>query len=283
MSKYVPPRFRFWRASVIGGPGTPGGAPTSPPGGAGDGSAGTPFFWLAADQETYTDAAKTTAAGDGDSVYVWGQLGSVLHDVTLLPLDVTQAVAAARPILRTDYGGAGFSALEFHQAPNTQYLETSGEPDLTGAVTILAAIYLDAGATGGEILNVFQVGTSVENEIRFAVDTLSHVVISRPYSTDQTGTSEVARGEWAIVAARVQTAGANDAELWYDGYGNLDTGTLNDDGVHNVGDLWVGRFDSQFFTDNMDGAIGEILMYNQALTDADMTAALLYLGNRYGV
>ena len=57
--------------------------------------------------------------------------------------------------------------------------------------------------------------------------------------------------------------------------------TLNDDGVQNAGDLWVGKFDSQFFDAVMDGYIGEILVYGSRLSDADMTQALQYLEGRF--
>lgn len=238
------------------------------------GPPGTPFLWYKAGVECFNDAG-VTPAGDGDGVQEWHDQGSV-------GLDIAQVVGVNRPTLRTDYASSGKPGLEFVLSP-TQYLEASGEPDLIGPITVLAAIYLNASGAG-EIINTFFVNTANANQLRFAVQATDEVVMSRPYSSDATGTDSVPRSQWVVVAAKVGPAGSPDTLLYSDG-SNVppQSVTLNDDGVHNTGDLWVGRFDSQFFDANMEGAIGEILVYNSELSSGDMNLAIAYLEGQHGI
>jgi len=232
------------------------------------------LLWWKAGVETFSDAGVTPAV-DTDPVYQWNDQGSS-------GLDVQQVNPATRPIY--DAVLTGYPALAFTTA-GTHYLEKSGEPTMTGAVTVLAAIYLDASG-GGEIVNVFQVGTAVDNQLRFAVDAVTDkLVFGRPYGAgDITSSASVPRSQWVVVAAQIGPAtGATDAYLYPTGTGSGEGRTLNDDGNHNAGDLWIGRFDSQFFTANMDGGIGEILIYGSELNGADMLQALAYLEQQHGL
>lgn len=232
------------------------------------------LLWYKAGVEVFSDAGITPAV-DTDPVYQW-------NDQSATGLDVQQVNVADRPIY--DAVLDGYPALTFTTAGG-HYLEKSGEPDMTGAVTVLAAIRLDASG-GGEIINSFQVGTAVNNQLRFAVDAVTDkLVFGRPYGAgDITSTALVPRSQWAVVAAQVGPAtGAADTMLYPQGTGSGESRTLNDDGTQNAGDLWIGRFDSQFFTSNLDGAIGEILVYGYELTAPEMSQALAYLEQQHGL
>lgn len=247
-------------------------APTAPP----EAGVGGPLLWYkAATTNAYSDDGVTPIT-DGGLVYRWDNLGTYTGGAPP-GLDLLQVVSGSRPTYRADYQSSGHPALEFTTAGG-EYLEKAGEPDLTGAVTVLASVYL--GASGaGEIVNSFQVNTANPNQLRFAVQEADdYLVFSRPYSTDALGTNAVARSGWVTVAARVGAAGSPDTELYHQGStGSPQDVTLNDDGVQNAGDLWVGRFDSQFFDAQFNGGIGELIIYDFELSVDDMALALAYL------
>ena len=230
------------------------------------------LLWWKAGVETWSDNGFTPVV-DTDLIYQWDDQGAS-------GLDPDQTYAPDRPVY--DVSLSGYPAAVF--VPN-QYLQHAGEPDMTGAVTVLAAIHL-AATGGGEIVNCFQVGTTINNQLRIAVDAVTDkLTFGRPYGAgDITSSVSVPRSQWAVVAAQVGPAtGATDAYLYPTGTGSGEGRTLNDDGTQNAGDLWIGRFDSQFFTANMDGGIGEILIYGSELNGADMLQALAYLEQQHGL
>lgn len=244
-------------------------APTAPP--------GTPTLWWKAGATCFSDGGITPCT-DGASVYQWDDDGAT-------GLDVQQVTENTRPTYRADYASSGFPGVEFAEAANADYMEKAGEPDLAGPVTAFAAIYLDA-AGGGEIYNQFQANTANANDFRLAVNSADDkLVFGRPYGLgDIESTAAVAREQWAVVGVAIGAAtGSADTTMYPAGSGSGESKTLNDDGTHAAGDARIGGFDSQFFDETHDGAIGEIIIYNSLLSAADIATLITYLEGQHGL
>ena len=255
-------------SAALGGGGAS--APSAPP--------GTPTLWWKAGATCFSDAG-TTPCTDGAAVYQWDDAGAT-------ELDLQQTVEVNRPAYRANYATTGYPGVEFAEASDADYLEKSGEPDLTGAVTAFAAIHLDA-AGGGEIYNQFQANGSTENDFRLAVQAADDLLVfGRPYATadDQVSTATVLRSQWVVVGVAVGAAtGSADMTIYPRGAGSGEAKTLNANGVHNDGDARMGGFDSQFFDDTMDGAIGELIIYHSLLSAGDLATLIAYLEGQHGI
>lgn len=263
---WLPRAIGMARASAIFGAGDGGGAPSAPP--------GSPLLWYKHDGDLWSDAGSTPIA-DGEGVYQIDDEGST-------GLDPQQSNASDRPVYRADYASSGYGGVEFHEASGNDYWTKAGEPDLSGPITCFASIYADTPYAGGEIINVFNGGSGSANAWRFAVGANAKLVASRPYSTDIETTAAVTLNAWNVVGARVKAAGAGDTDFYLN-EGVTENKTMNDNGSHTTGDLWIGRFSSSGFSDNFEGAIGEIVVYDSALSDEDTALLLAYLRGRVGL
>lgn len=112
----------------------------------------SPALWLKADTGVYTDAGKTTPAGNGDAVYVWA-------DQSGHGRDAVQATSGRRPTLATaavnGHNAVAFNPISLNflvsnfggtlTQPNTEFLVL----DITGA----AGTQVFAEGAGGSIGN----------------------------------------------------------------------------------------------------------------------------------
>ena len=237
-------------------------------------------FWQKKNTNLSTTASPViTPPTDGQAVQEW-------NDFSANAIQSRQLIALDRPIYRADYATTGFVGIEFKVAPNNQYFRAA--PGLlvpmNGSVTVMAAINLDAGVVFGEIINRHQPGLNNPSAFLMNIDAASKLEIARPFSTTILSTGTVTRSAWVVVGVRIQLAGPSDVKMFLDGETVTEIHTLNDNGTASpLQELWTGRFDSAAFQANFNGAIGELLVYDTDLSDADITTLITYLEGQFGL
>jgi hypothetical protein len=237
-------------------------------------------FWQKKNTNLSTTASPViTPPTDGQAIQEW-------NDNSANAIQSRNLIATDRPIYRADYLTSGFIGNEFKVAPNNQFLRAAPGAlvPMNGAVTVFAAIFLDANPAFGEIVNRFEPGLNNPGAFLMNIDGSDKFEIARPFSTTVLSTGTVARTVWVVVGVRIQAAGASDTKMFLDGETTTETTTLNDDGTAAaIQELWTGRFSSGAFQANFNGAIGELIIYDSALSDADITTLVDYLEGEFGL
>lgn len=229
-------------------------------------------LWLK-DTGTFQTVDGTPATADGDPVGEWeDQSGTANH--------YTQATAGLRPVLKT--GANGINSLSVVRCDGTDdYLQ-----NLTLAFTsdIFTAFYVVRrnGAPGGVYSNILILGVTSY--------TVAGVLFYQSYtdSTDKhhanfvsaavtcddptnMGTSPI------LFTEKYTTAGGGVSTLYRSGV-SVDTGA----GLVTIGDniaSFLGSWDSNDF----NGDVGEIIIYDTALSDANRQSVEAYLNTRWGL
>ncbi|HJU87206.1 MAG TPA: S8 family serine peptidase, partial [Gemmatimonadota bacterium] len=213
-----------------------------PTGGGGAGGPGAiPGLTLWLRAEALTDLA------DGDPVATWPDVsGSCNH--------ATQASAAKRPTFRAAQV-AGLPAVSFDAADDG--METPVDPPQ--ATTIVAVYASRAGATG-HVLNG-----------GFSFFEGPYVGRYRAYTGKYLNGPPVTPGRWVVQGFR-QTG--SRAELWIDG-----TEVTSTNRTVNPGTLMLARQGT--YSQVLDGALAELVVYDRALSDAELAAVHAWLHERY--
>ena len=188
-----------------------------------------------------------TGHADGDPVATWPDAsGSCNH--------ATQASASKRPTFRAAQV-AGLPAVSFDAADDG--METPVDPPQT--TTILAVYASRAGATG-HVLNG-----------GFSFFEGPYVGRYRAYTGKFLNGPAVTPGRWVVQGFR-QTG--SNAELWIDG--SMVTSTNR---TVNPGTLMLGRQGT--YSQVLDGALAELLVYDRALSSTELAAVHAWLHDRY--
>lgn len=231
-----------------------------------------PIVWLRADDPDSSFA-------DGVGLVTWVNQGTEVADPT-------QNNVGDEPIYRADYNSTGFAALEFHQAGGNDFYDSPQMEDglFVGEHTVIVAVNLDSGQDS-DIVNKIQAGAaSTAGELQLRIVSDGSILGGRSFGDVQSSTGLVPFNQWTVVAVRIRAAGASDTDFYVDKLTPNEQQTLNNAGNLQTKALWVGRMDTgSGFQNNTEGAIGEILLYDYALTDAQMSDAISAVAARYGI
>ncbi|HJR54448.1 MAG TPA: S8 family serine peptidase [Gemmatimonadota bacterium] len=188
-----------------------------------------------------------TGLAEGDPVGTWPDAsGSCNH--------ATQASASKRPTFRVAQV-AGLPAVSFDAADDG--METPVDPPQT--TTIVAVYSSRAGATG-HVLNG-----------GFSFFEGPYVGRYRAYTGKYLNGPTVTPGRWVVQGFRQTTS---RAELWIDG-----TEVTSTNRTVNPGTLLLARQGT--YSQVLDGALAELLVYDRALSDAELDAVHAWLHDRY--
>jgi len=215
----------------------------------------------------WQDAAKTTAAGNGDAVYTWEDLSGNGHDFI-------QATAANRPIMRTDVSGT-IDALEFDGS--NDYLSQAAVLFGNSTATVFIVCYLSSASQKGAMLGVgsnstgWKVGVGASN---FDGDGNDLIILFD--QVKWVDTNDLIGTGVHLLTVRL-TSGA--PEWWIDGVasgsatgspsGALAATVMGADGVG------TGRY----YTDYLI----ELVASSSAISDAERGQMETFLMDRYGI
>ncbi len=188
-----------------------------------------------------------TGLADGDPVGTWPDAsGSCNH--------ATQASASKRPTFRAAQV-AGMPAVSFDAIDDG--METPVDPPQT--TTIVAVYSSRAGATGHVLNGGYKF---------FEGPYVGHY---RAYTGKYLNGPSVTAGRWVVQSFR-QTSSL--AELWVDG-----TQVASTSKTVNPGTLLLARQGT--YSQVLDGALAELLVYDRALSDAELAEVHAWLHDRY--
>ncbi|HET7693685.1 MAG TPA: S8 family serine peptidase [Gemmatimonadota bacterium] len=188
-----------------------------------------------------------TGLADGDPVGTWPDAsGSCNH--------ATQASASKRPTFRAAQV-AGLPAVSFDAADDG--METPVDPPQT---TTIVAVYASRTGATGHVLNG-----------GFSFFEGPYVGRYRAYTGKYLNGPPVTPGRWVVQGFR-QTS--SKAELWIDG-----TMATSTNKTVNPGTLLLARQGT--YSQVLDGALAELLVYDRALSDSELSAVHAWLHGRY--
>lgn len=203
----------------------------------------------------------------------------------------TQSTANDRPLLREN-NKAGKSVLEFDGTSDFLRIPDANSLDLD-AFTFFAVVRIGTYTTGSvrfpAILNkgdyLSAAGTSYELVVNGGLSPFwSTGIASGSTFSNVPATVSVTQNAWALVAARRAVAGAGFAFVNKSSAGNTSVvgGTLNNTSAA-VGIGARGTGTPSATGDLFPGIMAEILIYNFAMTDAQMTTVNNYLYGKWAL
>jgi hypothetical protein len=235
------------------GKGAPGAAPSNP------GGIGTaPVWWVKADAGTYQDAARTTpATADGDPVGGWvDQSTSAKH--------LAQSTSSKRPVLKLNIQNS-LPAIRFDGVDDFM--------DAASAVLSSAAAWTAfiVHKTTGDIIWAGGIGGSTNNQLRIGQGGTYTLSMYDGSNNPISLTAAPARTVWT------QAAYQNGPHYWVNGTSRDNAGT--------IGNMSQQRFfaDVNGTAALVNGDVGEILIYNTALSSGDRAAVESYLQARWAL
>jgi hypothetical protein len=214
----------------------------------------------------------SAATTDASAVARWeDQSGNAYH--------VTQSDSGRRPILKTNQQN-GLNVLRFDGASNGQYLFGASNFSISGGTNrsvftvfkrddanLRNMIAWGSGATGA--LNAY----TPEYFLRFAGTTKGY-------------TNQGTNGSWTIWSVIADGSTLNDYDAYFDGGGvatanaTLSTGTT----INTTSSaLYVGTSATGPASNNLDGDLAEVLIYDSALSTSDREAVRDYLNAKWAV
>ncbi len=218
---------------------------------------------LFADTNVWTDASKSTPAGDGDAVYTWAD---AYHDYQ-------QSTASYRPILRSGIGGHW--AIEFDGSDDDLSLSTAVVG--SSSATVFIVVYLSSTSEHGAFWGVgsgsngWKVGVGGSD---FNSNGNGLIILFDEVKWIRTGDA-IGTGKH-LVTVRL-TGGA--PEWWIDGVpsGSTTGSPRSPSALTSIGS--DARFGGRFYTDYLLAVVAGAA----SVSDSEVTAMNNYLMGRYGI
>jgi hypothetical protein len=233
-------------------------------------TATTPVLWLKADSGVYSDAG-STLANNNDTVQQW-------NDQSGNGNNATQGTSANRPTFKTSQQN-GLAAVEFSGSPvrldnaytsDPKTIIVIGKNTGTGHRGWAGADTSDAVSVGSYYFKASNSGNQAEYLRAYA----SGESVLSATANDSTPSSE-----WMIQSARL--SGTSTAETWINGAlvatATTATALRPVSGTPVIGAAYYANSVVDFLT----GQIGELLMYDTALSDAELREVEEYLVARW--
>lgn len=239
-------------------------------------------LWLKADGTLWQDSARTTpAVADGDVVGAWDdESGNANH--------ATQGTTANKPLLKLAIQN-GKPVVRFDGTDDSLSLSTGLGMLRNVAGASLFAVYSSSTVTDEVAINI-SVGTTAK---AFRVGLFrnrtprDHVVGVRRLDADaivNVGGGTLSVG---VISIDVGIIDYSNGDIYFYKNGNLLESNLTDLSAGNTSDTDSLAIDIGNITANagndLNGDIGEILVYNVALSNSDRQSVESYLSDKYGI
>ena len=239
-------------------------------------------LWLRADQGVFNEWG--LPAADGDPVAIWGDLSPHLNDST-------QEQAASRPTLQLDAVG-GHPALAFNGTTAFLRHGFGGEPGTILAVyrvNILGTSNQSQALLGADTTDATATGAYELQAVTGFIDGQRRQTYSRATTADNAAPSWAAATQpncevWQQISVRSTAAGLS---LFKSGHAcGAPTLPPSDATARPIapdsGTIGAGSH-GRTATDFLDGSIAELIVFDRALSDAELQSVSAYLTRRYAL
>lgn len=227
-------------------------------------------FWLKADGTLWQDSARTTpVTSDADPVGAWDdESGNSFH--------VIQATAGSRPTYKTNIQN-GMAVVRFDGTDDVLRGSHSAVWNTGADHTIFTAIKAKVPG-GGQIVTDCATDSGLDRRgWQFASS--SALIFRDGVGGGNVGNTNITDGVWFVFTGIIN--GAN-SRVYVDG-ANVATGTMSTDTTASSSPIAVGsRYVSPSAGQFLNSDIGEMIIYNGALSDTDRESVESYLRTRWG-
>ena len=212
---------------------------------------------------TWFDATKISGLSDGALVTQWNdESGTAKHGV--------QADSTKQPT----YKVAGINSKASIEFIGGKLLDvTNGLPSGAGSSFTILSVQISTDTTGYR--NIYSANANLTGSKAFLTYNGKPSIFTGTGSLQSA--TNVPSGTFVMSATH---DGSTNAQNLYTNGSNVITGTATEDSL--VADAQIGGFNKET-TNNWKGQIGEIIVYNSALSDADRKQVEQYLADKWGV